>query len=148
MDVATILPTIKYLSRKFPDCLETFQTVRKLSILSGNFPYCQENFQTIWKLSGPTGNFPVRLETFQSVWKLCGPSDRFPDCPETFQTVWKLSTFVYSSVQLMLRLHFMGYFCKYAQKLFVRAKTFRLAMPPRQRGFWDSAVMTCSLIIL
>ena len=64
MDIATILPSIKYLSRKFPDCLETFQTVRKLSILSGNFPYCQENFQTIWKLYRPTGNFPLSLETF------------------------------------------------------------------------------------
>ena len=48
MDVATILQTIKYLSGKFPDGLESFQTVRKLSTLSGNFPHCQENFQTIW----------------------------------------------------------------------------------------------------
>ena len=36
--------------------------------------------------------------------------ERFPDCSETFQTIWKLSTFVYSSIQLMLRLHFMSIF--------------------------------------
>ena len=84
-------PTISRQSGNCPDTLETFQTVWKLSRLSGNF-----------------SDFPDCLEFFQTVWKLSRLSSNFPDCPETFQTVWKLSTLVYSSVQLMLRLHLMG----------------------------------------
>ena len=57
-----------------------------------------------------SGKFPDFSKTFQTVWKVSRPSRYFPDCQETFQTVWKLSTLVYSSVQLMLRLHFMGNF--------------------------------------
>merc|ERR1711989_35030 len=43
----------------FPDCLETLQTVRKLSRLSGNF-------QTVWKMSILSGYFLHCLETFQT----------------------------------------------------------------------------------
>ena len=118
---------VSRLFANFPDGLESFQTVQTLFTLSGNFPHCQE---TVWKRSGPTGNFPDRLETFQTVWKLSRPAGNFAecpetfqtvwkllrpcrkcsDCPETFQTVWKLSTLVYSSVQLMLRLPFKSNF--------------------------------------
>ena len=123
MDVATILQTIKILAGKFPDCLESFQTFWKASRQSGNFLHCLETFHTVkkisrisgifrtnWKVSRPSGDFPDCLETFRTGWKLSRLSRNFPDCPETFQTGWKLSTFVYSSVQLMLRLHFMSNF--------------------------------------
>jgi len=99
------------LSRKFPDCPETFQTVRKLSRLSRNFPdvynvltWFLETFQTLRKISGlsgnfqtvrknsrQSGNFPDCPETFQTVQKLSIQSENFPDSPETFQTIWKLS---------------------------------------------------------
>ena len=61
------------LSENFPDCPETFQTVRKLSTQSFNFPDCLETFQTDWKLS--------RLsETFQTVRQLSRLPRNFPDC--------------------------------------------------------------------
>ena len=119
--------------------------------MSGNFPDCQETFQAVWKFSRLNGNFPDWLETFQPVWKLSSLSGNFPDSPETFQTLQKLSRLykIFQMVWNILKLiHsyvdvlalFYGQFCKYAQKLSGRAKTFRSAMPTRRRGFWDSGV--------
>ena len=122
MAFATYMPkcqNFSYKSARYGCCTNTANNkifVRKVSRLFGNF-------QTVWKLSRPSGNFPDQLETLQTVRKFSRLSGNFPDCPETFQTVWKLSTLVYSSVQLMLRLHFIGNFverCKNfpdAQKL-------------------------------
>ena len=79
------------------DCLETFQTIRKLSRQFGNFPNCLENFQTVRQLSRLSGNFSDCPETFPSVWKLSRLSVNFPDstnflnCLKTFQTLWNLS---------------------------------------------------------
>ena len=111
---------------------ETFQTVRKLSRLSGNFPHPPETFQSVWKLSRLSKNFPDCVETFQTLWKLSKLSGNFPNCPIYFQTVWKPS-------RLMLCFELiLSQFCRYAQKLSRRAKTFRSAMPTRRRGFSDS----------
>ena len=63
----------------FPDGLESFQTVRKLSTLSENFQNCQKN-------SRLSENFPDQLETFQTVWKLSRVSGKFPNSLETFST--------------------------------------------------------------
>ena len=52
------------LSGNFPDCPETFQTVRKLSRLSGSSPDCPEAFQTVRKSSRLSGNFSDSLETY------------------------------------------------------------------------------------
>ena len=110
--------TVGHMSGNVWHCLETFKTVWKLSRLSETFPACLESFQTVRRLSRPFGNFPncleslqtVRPETFKTVWKLSWPFRTSPGCPETSQTVWKLSTLLYSSVQLISRLHFMGNF--------------------------------------
>jgi len=83
--------------RKLPVCPETFQTVRTLSRLFGNFPDCpitsrlSDNFQTVGKLSRLSGNFPDCPETFQALRKLSILSGNFLHSPETFQSVWKLS---------------------------------------------------------
>ena len=91
MEVATILPTIKYLSRKFPDCSESFQTLWKVSRQSGNFLYCPETFYTVRKLPTLSRKFPDYLETFRTNYKLSSPSGNFPDRLETFRIVRKLS---------------------------------------------------------
>ena len=88
MDVATILQIIKYLSEKFPDCLQTFQTVWRVSRQSKHFLHCPETFHTVKKLSG---NFLDQLETFQTDWKLSRLYGNFPDRLETLQSVRKLS---------------------------------------------------------
>ena len=78
----------------FPDCLEIFQAIQKLSKPSGKYP---EAFQVIRKLSTLRkisrlyGNFPGYPEIFQAIHKLSGPSRKNPDYPETFQTIWKSS---------------------------------------------------------
>ena len=78
---------ISLLSSKqsFPECLETFQRVRKLSRDSGNF-------HRSWKLSRAFENFQEVSETFHSVqklsrvfWKFFRVSVNFPECPKTFQ---------------------------------------------------------------
>ena len=79
------------MSRNFPDCPGTFQTVWKLARLSGNFPDSPVSFETVWKISGLSGNIPDCPETFQAVWKLARLSGNFPDSPETFRTVPKVS---------------------------------------------------------
>ena len=38
--------------------------------LSRNFPDCPESFQTVWKVSGLSGKFPDSLANFQTVWKI------------------------------------------------------------------------------
>ena len=65
--------------RNFWHCLETFQTIRKLSRLLGNF-------EALWKLSTLSRNFPDWLETFKTYWKLSRLSVNFPDSPESFKT--------------------------------------------------------------
>ena len=72
----------------FPDCLEIFQAIQKLSKSSGKYP---EAFQVIRKLSGPSGKYPDYMETFQAIHKLSRPSRKYPDYPETFQAIQKLS---------------------------------------------------------
>ena len=102
---------------------KSFLTVQKLSRWSGKFPDSPETFYTVRKLSTLSRKIPDYLETFRTNYKLSRPSRTFPDRLETFQTVWKLSALVYSSVQLMLKIDFMGNFvnaCKNfpdAQKL-------------------------------
>ena len=91
MNVATILQTIKYLPERCPDCLESFQTVWKVSKQSGNFLHCPETFHTVKKISRLSGNFPDQLGTFQTVWKLSGSYGNFPYRLESFQSVRKLS---------------------------------------------------------
>ena len=134
------------LSRNFLVWLETFQIGCKPSRLSGNFPdcqncfpYCPETIQTVRKPFRLSGNFPDCPETFQTLQnffqtdqKPSKLSENFQDCPEAFQTVQKLH-------RLMLCFDLiLGPICIYAQKLSGRAKTFRLAMPTRQRAFSDS----------
>ena len=111
MDVAKILHTIEYLSWKFLDCSESFQTVWKVSRQSGKIPDSPETFYTVWKLSTLSKkipdylkNFLDQLGTFHIVWKFSRLSGNFPgrvetfrtawnfyECPETFHSVWKLS---------------------------------------------------------
>ena len=75
---------ISWWSGNFPDDLETFWMIWKLSGWSGNFPDGLETFRMIWKLSGWFGNFRI-------IWKLSGWSENFPDGLETFQMAWKFS---------------------------------------------------------
>ena len=56
-----------------------------------HFPECLESFSTVWKVSGKSGKFPESMESFRRVWKVSGQSGKFPDSLESFQTVWKLS---------------------------------------------------------
>ena len=79
MDLPKIPQTIQYLSGKFPDCSETFQTVWKVSRQSGNFLHCPETFHTVKKISILYGNFADRLKTYQTVWKLSEQSGNFLD---------------------------------------------------------------------
>ena len=55
---------------KFPDCLESFKTVWRVSKESGKFPDCMESFRTVWKVFRRSGKFPDGLESFQKVWKV------------------------------------------------------------------------------
>ena len=57
---------------KFPDCLESFQIVWKVSGLSRKLLGCLESFRFVWKVSGLSGKFPDCLESFQIVWKVSG----------------------------------------------------------------------------
>ena len=52
----------------------------KSTIKRCRFPDGLETFQVIWKLSKWSGNFPNGLETFRMVWKLSGWSLNLPDC--------------------------------------------------------------------
>ena len=67
------------------DCLETFQTIWKLSRLS-------ITFQTTWKVPILSENFPPCLETFSTVRKVFRVSGNFPDRLENFQIFLKLSS--------------------------------------------------------
>ena len=71
-------------SRKFPDHLESFQTIWKIFRPSGKFPDHLESFQAIWKVSRPPGKFPGHLESFQTIWKVPRPSENFSDHLESF----------------------------------------------------------------
>ena len=64
-------------SRKMPEYLETYESIRKLSRVFRTFPECPETFQSVRKvfhsvqnLSRVYNNFPDYLQTCQSVWKL------------------------------------------------------------------------------
>ena len=67
------------LSGKFPDSLESFRTVWKVSGQSGKCPDSLESFRTVWKVSGQFGKIPDSLESFRTVWKNSGQSGKFPD---------------------------------------------------------------------
>ena len=95
------------------------------------------NCLIVQKLSRLSRNFRDLLETFKIVqnlsrWKLSRLSTNLSDFPKIFQTILKLSRLMLCSDLILSQ------FCRYAQKLSGRAKTFRLAMPTRQRGFSDS----------
>ena len=78
-------------SGDFPGCPETFPRVRRNFFrMSKNFPEHLEKFQSIQKLSKVSGNFPEYPETFQNIQKLSRVSRIFPVCPETFQNIRKL----------------------------------------------------------
>ena len=79
------------LSGKFPDSLESFRTVWKVSGQSGKCPDSLESFRTVWKVSGQFGKIPDSLESFRTVWKNSGQSGKFPDSLEKFRTVWNVS---------------------------------------------------------
>ena len=55
----------------------------------GNFPDCLESFKTVWKVSRQPGKFLDSDESFQTVTKVSGQSEKFPDSVESFRTVWK-----------------------------------------------------------
>ena len=80
------------LSRNFPNHLEN---IRKLSRSSGNFrpsgkyPDYMETFQAIHKLSRPSRKYPDYPETFQTIWKSSRLSKDFPEGPEPSQCNFK-----------------------------------------------------------
>ena len=74
-------------SGKFSDSLESFWMVWKVSRWSGKFPDGLESFWMVWKVSRWTGKFPYDLENFRMVWKVTGWSGNFPDGLETFRMV-------------------------------------------------------------
>ena len=81
----------------FPDNLETFQTIWKLSRQSGTITGNRKNFQTIRKAYRKSGKFPDSLETYQTIWKkimtiwkFSRQYRNFLDNLEIFQTFWKL----------------------------------------------------------
>ena len=55
------------------------------------FPDGLESFRMVWKVSGWTGKFPDGLESFWIVWKVSGWSGKFEDGLESFRMVWKVS---------------------------------------------------------
>ena len=63
-------------SRKFLDCLESFQMVWKVSGWSKKFLDGLESFHMVWKVSRLSGKFPDSLESFQTVWKVSGQSGK------------------------------------------------------------------------
>ena len=82
------------LSGKFPDCLERFWIVWKVSILSENLLYFLDSiegldtFQIFWQVTKLTRKFSDYLESFHIVWK-----ENFPGRLESFQFVCKLYIF-------------------------------------------------------
>ena len=68
-------------------------TVPKLSRLSGNFQECLEIFQTVRKLF-------TLLETLKTVQKLSRLSGNFPDSPEIFQIVRYIFELIISYVDV------------------------------------------------
>ena len=60
----------------FPDCLESFRTVWKVSNRSGKFQNRLESFRTVWEVSGQFGKL-------WTVWKDSRQSWKFPDSLET-----------------------------------------------------------------
>ena len=59
-------------SKKPPETLESFQTLRKVFRHSGRHPDTLESFQTLWK-------------TFRTLWKDFGHFGKFLSTPESFQ---------------------------------------------------------------
>ena len=55
------------------------------------FPDGLESFRMVWKVSRWTGKFTDGLENFRMVWKVFGWSGKFPDGLESFWIVWKVS---------------------------------------------------------
>ena len=83
---------LKYKSGRFPNSLEIYRTVWKVSLQL-------ESFQRVWKVSRGCGKFPDNLERFQIVWNfsrqsgrfLINQSGKFLDSLENFWTAWKVS---------------------------------------------------------
>ena len=58
------------------------EKVLECTRLSGKFPESLESFQKVWKVSGQSGNFPKSLENFRTVWKVSKQCQKFPVmCP-------------------------------------------------------------------
>ena len=65
--------------------------MRKVSRLSGKFPDGLESFQTVWKGSRRSGKFIVDPGSFKIVWNFSRQCGKFPDSVKSFRTVWKPS---------------------------------------------------------
>ena len=89
-----------------------------------------ENIQLIRELSRLPGNFPGYPEIFRIIWKISSLSGNFPGYPENIQTIWKFYKWS-------------GNFPVQFQGL--RAKTFRVAMPPCHPGFCASELTESTL---
>ena len=78
----------------FPDSLESFRTVWKVSRQLKKFLDSLESFRTVWKFSGKPGKFPDSCvnvsgqsekiphswKSCRSVWNVSEQSGKFPDC--------------------------------------------------------------------
>ena len=71
---------------QFQDSQEYFQTVFRPS---GKYPDYMETFQAIHKLSRPSRKYPDYPETFQTIWKSSRLSKDFPEGPEPSQCNFK-----------------------------------------------------------
>ena len=114
----------------FPGYPETLQTIRKISRLFGNFPGYLEIFPN--RQDYPK-TFQAIKKTFRTIQKLYWLSRNFPDHPENIQTIWK-----FSSRSENFPVQFQG----------LRAKTFRMAMPPCHQGFWASGVADSRIFMI
>ena len=78
-------------NRFFNKCV--IKCVNRFRDISINmFPDHLESFQTIWKVSKPSGKFSDHLESFQTIWKVSRPFGKFPDHLESFLAIWGKNT--------------------------------------------------------
>ena len=63
------------------------------------FPESLESFGRVWKISGKFGKFPDSVESLRTIWKVSGQSGKFPDSLIIFWKGFRKSetkhTFVY-----------------------------------------------------
>ena len=76
---------------KFPDSLESFRTIWKVSGQSRTFPDSLESFRTVWKVSEQSEKFLDSLENFRTVWKVFEQSGKFPANPVNICTLSPMS---------------------------------------------------------